>query len=93
MAAEQAPGLTARTVRIESAGSIAFMFALSALLAYLTNRDDSPYFVLLAIPILQCAYVFGLFLTILTIVVADGMIILALAFLWIAPSCTGRRVS
>lgn len=68
-------GLTARTVKIESACSIAFMFALSALLAYLTNRDDSPYFVLLAIPILQCAYVFGLYLTILTIVVADGMII------------------
>ncbi len=72
-------GLTERAAKIESAISIAFIFALSALLAYLTNRDDSPYFVLLAIPILQCAYHFNLFPTVLTIVFADGMI---LFWLW-----------
>src|SRR5664280_2763288 len=35
--------LTERTARMETAISIAAMFLLSALLAYLTNRDDSPY--------------------------------------------------
>lgn len=72
-------GLAERAAKIESAFSIAFIFALSALLAYLTNVDDSPYFVLLAIPILQCAYHFSLFPTVLTIVFADGMI---LFWLW-----------
>jgi two-component system, NtrC family, sensor histidine kinase HydH len=67
-------GLTERSAKLESALSIVFLFSLSALLAYLTNRDDSPYFVLLAIPILQCAYLFGLLPTVLTIVLADGMI-------------------
>lgn len=70
--------LTERAVKTESAFSIAAAFALTALLTYITNRDESPYFVLLAIPILQCAYVFGLFSTILSIVAADGMI-----FLWL----------
>ena len=72
-------GLSERAARIEAAVSIAAMFGLTALLAYLTNRDDSPYFVLLAIPILQCAYMFGLFVTVLTITAADAMI---LFWLW-----------
>lgn len=71
--------LTERAVKIESCYSIGLAFALTALLTYVTNRDESPYFVLLAIPILQCAYVFGLFPTILTIVAADGMI-----FFWLS---------
>lgn len=71
--------LTERAARLETAASIMTMFALTALLAYLTNRDDSPYFVLLAIPILQCAYLCGLLATILTIVAADAMI---LFWLW-----------
>ena len=68
--------LTERAARIESSISIAAIFVLTALLTYITNRDESPYFVLLAIPILQCAYVFGLLATILTIVAADAMIML-----------------
>ena len=71
--------LTERAAKLENAVSIAAMFALTALLAYLTNRDDSPYFALLAIPILQCAYLCGLFATALTIAAADAMI---LFWLW-----------
>ena len=67
--------MTEREARIESYVSIASMFVLTALLTYFTNRDENPYFVLLAIPILQCAYMFGLFLTILTIAAADTMIL------------------
>jgi two-component system, NtrC family, sensor histidine kinase HydH len=67
--------LTERGARIESYVSITSMFAITALLTYFTNRDENPYFVLLAIPILQCAYMFGLRQTILTIVAADTMIL------------------
>jgi signal transduction histidine kinase len=70
--------LTEKAVKIESGASIVGAFALAALLTYITDRDESPYFVLLAIPILQCAYVFGLFHTLLTIVAVDGMI-----FFWL----------
>ena len=71
--------LTERATKLENAISIGAMFALTALLAYLTNRDDSPYFALLAIPILQCAYLCGLLATALTITAADAMI---LFWLW-----------
>src|ERR1035441_1426332 len=71
--------LAERAAKLENAISIAAMFALTALLAYLTNRDDSPYFALLAIPILQCAYLCGLFATVLTIAASDAMI---LFWLW-----------
>jgi two-component system sensor histidine kinase HydH len=67
--------LTERGARIESYVSITSMFAITALLTYFTNRDENPYFVLLAIPILQCAYMFGLRQTILTVVAADTMIL------------------
>ena len=67
--------LTEREARIESYVSIAFMFVLTALLTHFTNRDENPYFVLLAVPILQCAYMFGLLLTIVTIAAADTMIL------------------
>ena len=69
------PRLTEREARIESYVSIVSIFVLTALLTYCTNRDENPYFVLLAIPILQCAYMFGLLLTILTIAAADTMIL------------------
>jgi len=72
----QGSRLTERAAKIESCVSIAFMFALTALLTFITNRDESPYFVLLAIPILQCAYTFGLLLNVLTIAAADAMILL-----------------
>ena len=71
--------LTERALKIESCFSIGIAFALTALLTYITDRDESPYFVLLAIPILQCAYVFGLLTTILTIAAADGLI-----FFWLS---------
>ena len=71
--------LTERTAKLENGISIGAMFALTALLAFLTNRDDSPYFALLAIPILQCAYLCGLLATVLTVVAADAMI---LFWLW-----------
>jgi signal transduction histidine kinase len=67
--------LTEREARIESYVSIAFMFVLTALLTHFTNRDENPYFVLLSVPILQCAYMFGLLLTIVTIAAADTMIL------------------
>lgn len=66
-------GISEETARLETAASIAGMFILAMALAFLTNRDDSPYFVLLAIPILQCAYHFGLFSTVATILTAVGM--------------------
>jgi two-component system sensor histidine kinase HydH len=66
---------TERESRIESYISIGSQFVLTGLLTYFTNRDENPYFVLLAIPILQCAYMFGLALTIVTIAAADSMIL------------------
>ena len=74
----QHDGISEKTVRIETALSIAGIFILAASLAFLTDRDDAPYFVLLAIPILQSAYHFGLLPTALTIATASGMI-----FAWI----------
>jgi signal transduction histidine kinase len=71
-------GISAGTARIETAISMAGLFILAGLLAFLTNRDDAPYFVLLAIPILQSAYYFGLMPTVGTIVAATGMM-----FAWI----------
>ncbi len=70
--------LTEKAIKVESIFSITCTFILTALLTYITNRDESPYFVFLAIPILQCAYIFGLIPTVVTIVAADGMI-----FLWL----------
>jgi two-component system, NtrC family, sensor histidine kinase HydH len=68
--------LTARAARIDSYICIAAIFVLTGLLTYITNRDESPYFVLLAIPILQCAYMFGLLATSLIIAAADAMVML-----------------
>ena len=67
--------LTEKEARIENYVSIASIFMVTALLTYFTNRDESPYFVLLAIPILQSAYMFGLLVTVLTIVAADTTIL------------------
>ena len=73
----QKDGIRERTARIETAVSIIAVFLIAAMLAVLTDRDEVPYFVLLAIPILQCAYRFDLIPTIVTIVAAIGMI-----FVW-----------
>ncbi|KAA6461916.1 hypothetical protein DYQ86_09735 [Acidobacteria bacterium AB60] len=67
-------GISARATRVETAVSSICVFALAWTLTVLTDRDDAPYFVLLAVPILQCAYHFGLKATIATIVASIGMI-------------------
>jgi hypothetical protein len=69
--------LSEKESKVESYVSIASIFVVTLLLTYFTNRDENPYFVMLAIPILQCAYMFGLLATILTIAASDAMI-----FLW-----------
>jgi len=69
----QANEISEKTARRETAISIVGIFILAGLLAFLTDRDDNPYFVLLAIPILECAYQFGLATTVLTIVSSIAM--------------------
>ena len=66
-------GINEKASRIETLASVAGTFLLAFLLAYFTNRDDPPYFVLLAIPILQCAYHLRFTSTILTIAAAISM--------------------
>jgi signal transduction histidine kinase len=66
-------GISEKTARIETLVSSVGIFVLAFLLAYFTNRDDPPYFVLLAIPILQCAYHLRLAPTFIAIVAAIGM--------------------
>ena len=73
----KADGITERTARIETIISSVAIFLLAFLLALFTDRDDPPYFVLLAIPILQCAYHLGLAPTLTTIVAA-----VSLMFAW-----------
>jgi signal transduction histidine kinase len=58
--------------------SVFLNIGLALLLTFLTNREDSPYFVLLALPVLQAAYRFSLPICISVIVVADSM-----TFFWV----------
>lgn len=58
--------------------SIFLNIGLAILLAFLTNRGDSPYFVLLALPVLQAAYRFRLLTCIGVIIVSDCM-----TFFWV----------
>jgi len=55
--------------------SIAVNLAVALLLTLLTDKEESPYFVLLAIPVLQAAYHFGLSALICVMAVADSMMI------------------
>jgi len=66
-------GINEKTARIETLTSVFGVFLLAFLLAYFTNRDDPPYFVLLAIPILQCAYHLRFAPTIIAVFAAIGM--------------------
>ena len=66
-------GISQETARIETLISALGIFLLAFLLAYFTHRDDPPYFVLLSLPILQCAYHLRLASTILAIVAAISM--------------------
>ena len=58
--------------------SITLNIALAGLLTLFTHHGDSPYFVLLALPILQAAYRFSLTACIAVIVVADST-----TFFWV----------
>ena len=58
--------------------SVFLNIGLAILLTFLTNRGDSPYFVLLALPILQAAYRFRLLTCIGVIIVSDAM-----TFFWV----------
>ena len=58
--------------------SILFNLSLALLFTFFTNREDSPYFVLLALPILQAAYHFRISALVGVIAVADLMM-----FLWV----------
>jgi signal transduction histidine kinase len=58
--------------------SISLNIALALLLMFFTHRGNSPYFVLLALPVLQAAYRFRLPTCISVIVVADSM-----TFFWV----------
>ena len=58
--------------------SILFNLFLALLLTFLTNREDSPYFVLLALPVLQAAYHFRITALVGVIAVADLTM-----FLWV----------
>src|SRR3974377_1780849 len=53
--------------------SIFLNISLAILLAFLTNRGDSPYFVLLALPVLQAAYRFRLPTLAGVVIVSDSM--------------------
>jgi signal transduction histidine kinase len=66
------------SARVDGVMSIASIFGLALLLAWLTNRNHSPYQVLLILPVLQAACLFRLVPTILTIMAADGAV-----FLWL----------
>ena len=58
--------------------SIFLDITLALLLTFFTNRGDSPYFVLLALPVLQAAYRFSLPACIGVIAVADSI-----TFFWV----------
>ena len=59
-------------------GSIVLNIGLAIFLTFLTNRGDSPYFVLLALPVLQAAYRFRLPTCIGVIIISDSM-----TFFWV----------
>ena len=58
--------------------SISINLVLALLLTLLTNREDSPYFVLLALPVLQAAYRLRLSACIAVLVFSDAM-----TFFWV----------
>jgi signal transduction histidine kinase len=55
--------------------SVVFNLCLAVLFTLLTNREDSPYFVLLAIPVLQAAYQFALPALVGVIAISDSMML------------------
>jgi signal transduction histidine kinase len=70
--------LTRRAVVALTWGSIAMNTALALALALLTDRQDSPYFVLLTVPVLLAAFRLSLAATLAVAAAAD-----ALTFFWV----------
>lgn len=70
----QKAGIAENAARLTTILSVVGIFVLTAALVVLTDRDDAPYFVLLSIPILQCAYRFGIVATLTVVASAIGMI-------------------
>ena len=90
----QRDGISEKAARIETVLSIPAIFVLTGVLAVLTDRDDAPYFVLLAIPILQSAYRFGFLAHRLTPSSHRGHdLCLESAFLRAAPSASPDRIT
>jgi two-component system sensor histidine kinase HydH len=73
-----APSLSRVSADFIAWASISFNLGLALVLTLLTNREDSPYFVLLALPVLQAAYRFGLLACIGVLVMSDAM-----TFFWV----------
>ena len=69
------PELSPASTQVLSWASIAFNFCLALLFTFFTDRGDSPYFVLLALPVLKAAYQFRLPALLGIITVADSMMI------------------
>ena len=63
--------------------SISLNLALALLLTFLTDREDSPYFVLLAFPVLQAAYWLSLPSCIGVVIISD-----AITFFWVRHFAT-----
>jgi signal transduction histidine kinase len=74
----RAPLLSKVSANFIAWASIAFNLGLALLLTLLTNREDSPYFVLLALPVLQAAYRLSLSACIGVLVLSDAM-----TFFWV----------
>lgn len=66
--------------------SVALNLVLAFVAAVLTNRPDAQYFVLLAMPVIEAAFMFSLFTTSIVIIAAG-----ALNFLWIVEYAIHQR--
>ena len=72
------PELSSTATAVLGWASIMFNLCLALLFTFLTNREDSPYFVLMALPVLQAAYQFRLPTLLGIVAVADTMM-----FFWV----------
>lgn len=70
--------VTERIAKADGVASILALLLLVVLLAWFSTTDHSPYQVLLAIPVLQAASLFGLLATVATVAAASGTI-----FFWL----------
>jgi signal transduction histidine kinase len=70
--------LSPKTSAVLTWGSVAFNLALAVVLASIIDREDSQYAALLMVPILECAFRFGLAATLSVVAAAD-----AITFYWV----------